>query len=118
MIALSNLEIFTGEIVFLTLRELIFANIFIGHFAGIIFHEVGFMKDFPGINFDEWGLTKDFDGFNFRERDLCKGFAGIEFPVCLKELFSRPYLGVLKIVKIDTFLLKQKIEIIDGFVKT
>ena len=37
------------------LRELIFANYFSGHFAGINFRELGFTEDFAEINFGELG---------------------------------------------------------------
>ena len=75
-------------------RELIFANFFFGHFAGINFRELGFTEDFAGINFRELSLTKDFAGINFRESALFKDFAGPQFMV-LKTIS----------VKINTFLL-------------
>ena len=55
-------------------RELIFANFFLGHFAGINFHKFGFTEDIARINFRELSLSKDFVGINFRERNLYKDF--------------------------------------------
>ena len=68
-----------NEILETTLREEIYAGInfrefFFGHFAGIIFRELGFTEDFPGINFRELSLRKDFAGINFRELSLRKDF--------------------------------------------
>ena len=60
-------------------RELIFANFFFGHFAGINFCEFGFTEYFAGINFRELCFNKDFAGINFRELCLTKDFAGINF---------------------------------------
>ena len=67
-------------------RELIFANFFFGHFAGINFHALGFTENFAGINFRELSLTKDFAGINFRKSALFKDFAGV-ISVCLKKYF-------------------------------
>ena len=67
--------------------ELIFA-IFLGHFSGIIFRELGFTKDFAGIIFREFCLTKDSKGIIFRKCNLYKDFAGINFAFALRNIFS------------------------------
>ena len=68
-------------------RELIFANIFWGHFAGINFREFGFTEDFEGINFRELSLTKDFAGINFRESALFKDVAGVNLTFAFRNIF-------------------------------
>ena len=71
-------------------RELIFANFFFGHFAGINFRELGFTEDFAGINFREFSLAKDFAGINFRESVLYKDFTGVYLTFALRNIFPRP----------------------------
>ena len=67
---------------------MIFANFFLGHFAGINFRELGFTEDFTVINFRELSLTKDFAGINFREYALYKDFLEVNFAFSLKNIFS------------------------------
>ena len=78
-----------------TLREEIFAGInfrefLFGHFAGIIFRELGFTQDFAGINFRELSLTKNFAGINFRNLSLTKDFLGVNLTFALRNIFPRP----------------------------
>ena len=70
------------------MQELIFANFFFTHFAGIDFPELGFNKDFMGIDFRELSLTKDFAGINFCESALYKHFSGVNFAFSLRNIFS------------------------------
>ena len=68
-------------------RELIFANFFFGHFAGINFREFGFIGDFSGINVRDLSLTKDFAGINVRESALFKDLAGVNLGFSLRNIF-------------------------------
>ena len=90
-------------------RELIFANFFFGHFAGINFREFAFTEDFAGINFHELSLTKDFAGINFRESTFYKDFAVVNLTYASRNIFSMilVYGFENNLSKINTFLLKQ-----------
>ena len=67
-----------------------FLEFFFGHFAGIIFRELGFTEDFAGINFRELSLRKDFAGINFRELSLTKDFPEVNLTFAFSNVFPRP----------------------------
>ena len=69
--------------------SLILANVFVGHFVGINFRELGLAEDFAGIYFREFSLTKDFAGINFRESALYKDVAGVNLTFSLRNIFSQ-----------------------------
>ena len=70
-------------------RELIFANFFFGHFAGINFRKLGYTEDFAGINFRKLSLTKDFAGVNFHDSAFYKDFAGVNLTFVSRNIFPR-----------------------------
>ena len=63
--------------------ELIFTNLFSGHFAEINLPESGFTEDISGINFRKLSLTKDSERIDFRESALFKDFAGVNLKLVL-----------------------------------
>ena len=74
---------------------MIFANLCLGHFAGIDFRELG--------------LTKDFTKINFRKRNLYKDFSEINFVFALSNILSMTlvYGFVNDLTKNHYFLIKQ-----------